>query len=172
MQFRKKNPKAIISTRFGDLEVRFYPEHAPKHVENFVSLAKLGFYNGTTFHRVEPGFVIQGGDPLSKDPDRTLHGTGGPGYGLTPEPNDQPHRRGTISMAKVPRDPNSSRDVTDSGSQFFICLVDNSSLDRTYTSFGKVVRGMDVVDKIAGLPCDERKNPLDPIPMTVTVTGD
>jgi len=169
LKFEKKNPKATISTRFGEIELRFFPDLAPRHVENFLNLAKMGFYNGTTFHRVIPGFIIQGGDPMSRNPDRNLHGTGGPGYGLTPEPNDHPHRRGTLSMAKMPRDADSTRDVTDNGSQFFICVTDNSSLDRMYTAFGKVMRGMDVVDKIVALPRDERDNPLEPVEMTVTV---
>lgn len=169
LKFEKKNPKAVISTRFGDIEIRLFPDLAPRHVENFLSLAKMGLYNGTTFHRVIPGFIIQGGDPMSKNPDRRLHGTGGPGYGLTPEPSDRPHRRGTFSMAKMPRDADSTRDVTDNGSQFFICVADTSSLDRMYTAFGEVIRGLDVLDRIVKLPRDERDNPLESVPMTVVV---
>jgi cyclophilin family peptidyl-prolyl cis-trans isomerase len=168
-QFKKKNPKAIISTKFGDIEIRFYTDLAPRHVENFLNLGKLKFYDGTTFHRVVPGFLIQGGDPLSKNPERELHGTGGPGFSLPPEPSDQPHRRGTVSMAKVPRNQDTTRDVSDSGSQFFICVEDSSSLDRTYSVFGKVSKGMNVVDKIVALPRDEHDNPLEPVPMTVRV---
>jgi cyclophilin family peptidyl-prolyl cis-trans isomerase len=168
-QFKKKNPKAIISTKFGDIEIRFYTDTAPRHVENFLNLGKLKFYDGTTFHRVVPGFLIQGGDPLSKNPERELHGTGGPGYSLPPEPSDQPHRRGTVSMAKVPRNQDTTRDISDSGSQFFICVEDSSSLDRTYSVFGKVSKGMNVVDKIVALPRDEHDNPLEPVPMTVRV---
>jgi cyclophilin family peptidyl-prolyl cis-trans isomerase len=168
-QFKKKNPKAIISTMFGDIEIRFYTDTAPRHVENFLNLGKLKFFDGTTFHRVVPGFLIQGGDPLSKNPERELHGTGGPGYSLPPEPSDQPHRRGTVSMAKVPRNQDTTRDVSDSGSQFFICVEDSSSLDRTYSVFGKVSKGMNVVDKIVALPRDERDNPLEPVMMTVRV---
>jgi peptidyl-prolyl cis-trans isomerase B (cyclophilin B) len=169
MQFEKKNPRATIITKFGEITIRFYPEEAPRHVENFLNLAKLGFYNGTTFHRVVPGFIIQGGDPLSKEPDRRLHGTGGPGYWLTPELNDRPHKRGAVSMAKVPRESNSTRDFNDSGSQFFICVADSSGLDRRYTVFGEVFRGMDVVDKIVAVPRDEFDNPLEPIVMQITV---
>lgn len=168
-QFRKKNPKAIIFTKFGTIELRFFPEAAPRHVENFINLAKMKFYDGTTFHRIVPGFLIQGGDPLSKQPDRSLHGTGTPGYSLPPEPSDRPHRRGTVSMAKMPRTQEATRDVSDNGSQFFICVEDAGSLDRTYTAFGKVVKGMEVVDTIVALPRDERDNPLERVEMTIIV---
>jgi peptidyl-prolyl cis-trans isomerase B (cyclophilin B) len=169
IKFEKKNPRAVISTKLGDMVFKFYPEDAPRHVENFINLAKMGFYNGTTFHRVIPGFMIQGGDPLSKTPDRSLHGTGGPGFGLPPESNDRPHKRGAISMAKLPRESNSTRDFTDSGSQFFICVVDASGLDRRYTVFGEIIRGLEVADKIVALERDERDNPLQPVEMTITV---
>ena len=169
LTFKKKNPKVVISTRFGNITIQFYTDVAPRHVDNFLNLAKIGFYNGTRFHRVIPGFIIQGGDPLSKEADRTLHGTGGPGFGLTPEPSDQPHRRGTVSMAKMPRNEDRTRDVNDNGSQFFICVEDTSSLDRTYTAFGKVRKGMDVVDQIVAVERDTEDNPLDPITMTIDV---
>jgi peptidyl-prolyl cis-trans isomerase B (cyclophilin B) len=169
MEFKKIDPRVTITTKFGEIKIRFYPDAAPRHVENFINLVKMGFYNGTTFHRVVPGFIIQGGDPLSKNPDRSLHGTGSPGYFLPPEPNDRPHKRGAVSMAKVPRESNSTRDFNDSGSQFFISVGDNSGLDRTYTVFGEVFRGMEVVDKIVAAPRDERDNPLEPITVTVTV---
>jgi len=104
---------------------------------------------------------------MSKHPDRDLHGTGGPGFSLPPEPNDRPHRRGTVAMAKVPRNEDSTRDISDSGSQFYIIVQDTSSLDRMYTVFGKVVKGMDVVDQIADLPRDSRDNPLEPVRMRV-----
>ena len=168
-QFKKKNPKAIISTKLGDIEVRFFTDDAPRHVENFLNLAKLKFFDGTTFHRIIPGFLIQGGDPLSKEPGRRLHGTGGPGFSIPPEPSDRPHRRGTVSMAKVPRTEDSTRDVADSGSQFFICVEDQGSLDRTYTAFGKVMKGMNVVDQIVEQPRDERDNPLEPVTMAIRV---
>ncbi len=166
---RKKNPKVVITTRFGAIAIRFFTDVAPRHVDNFLNLAAMGFYNGTTFHRVIPGFIIQGGDPLSKEPDRTLHGTGGPGFSLTPEPSDRPHRRGTLSMAKMPRNEDRTRDINDNGSQFFICVEDTSSLDRTYTVFGKIINGMDVVDAIASADRDPADNPLNPVPMTVRV---
>ncbi|MCA9474081.1 MAG: peptidylprolyl isomerase [Nitrospirales bacterium] len=169
LQFRKKNPKATISTKLGKIEIRFLTDAAPRHVENFINLAKIKFYDGTTFHRVIPGFLIQGGDPLSKKSDRSLHGTGSPGYSIPPETSDHPHRRGALAMAKVPRNEDRTRDVNDNGSQFFICVEDSGSLDRMYTVFGKVIRGMNVVDQIVAGPRDDRDNPLDPIKMTVTV---
>ena len=169
MQFEKKNPRATISTKFGDIVIRFFPDDAPVHVNNFVKLAKMGFYDGTTFHRVVPKFLIQGGDPFSMEPDRTRHGTGGPGYFLNPEPNDRPHDRGAVSTAKQPRDGTSTRDFNDNGSQFFICVTDQSGLDRRYTVFGQVTRGLDVVDKIVAMPRDENDNPLEPVAMKVTV---
>ncbi len=166
-QFQKKNPKAVISTALGDIEIRFYTDDAPRHVESFLNLAKLKFFDGLSFHRVVPGFLIQGGDPQSKNPDRSLHGTGGPGFSLPPEPSDRPHRRGSVSMAKVPRTEDSTRDIADSGSQFFICVEDQGSLDRRYSVFGKVVRGMDVVDQIVAGERDDRDNPLEPVRMKV-----
>jgi peptidyl-prolyl cis-trans isomerase B (cyclophilin B) len=169
IQFKKKNPRAVISTPFGEIHLRLYAEEAPRHVDNFLNLAKMGFYDGTTFHRVVPGFLIQGGDPLSKKPDRSLHGTGEPGYAITAEPNDRPHKRGALSMAKMPKETNSTRNFDDNGSQFFICVADSSGLDRRYTVFGEVVRGMEVVDKIVAAPRDERDNPLEPITVTVAV---
>lgn len=167
LQFKKKNPKAIISTELGEIEIRFFTDDAPRHVESFLNLARLQFFDGTAFHRIVPGFLIQGGDPMSKQPNRDLHGTGGPGFTLPPEPNDRPHRRGSVSMAKVPRDEDSTRDITDSGSQFFIVVEDTSSLDRMYTVFGRVVKGMEVVDQIVAAPRDERDNPFEPITMTI-----
>ena len=169
MKFQKKDPRAVISTKFGDMTIKFYPEDAPRHVDNFLALAKIGFYNGIRFHRIVQGWMIQGGDPLSKERDRTLHGTGGPGYSLPPEPSDRPHKRGAVSMAKMPRESNSTRDFNDNGSQFFICVADSSGLDRRYTVFGEVIRGMDVADKIVALPKDENDNPLEPVEMTISV---
>ncbi len=166
---KKKNPKVVIVTRFGRIAIRFFTDVAPRHVDNFLNLANMEFYNGTTFHRVVPGFIIQGGDPLSKEPDRDLHGTGGPGFSLTPEPSDRPHRRGTLSMAKMPRNDDRTRDINDNGSQFFICVEDTSSLDRTYTVFGKIISGMDVVDNIVAVDRDSNDNPLDPVTMTMHV---
>ena len=148
---------AILETSFGTIELKFFPDKAPKHVENFQKLAKEGFYDGTTFHRVIPGFMIQGGDPNSKDPDqRDLHGSGGPGYSVDAEFNDAPHKRGILSMARA-EDPNSA------GSQFFIVVKESLFLDRNYTAFGEVVQGMDVVDKIVAVARDGRDNPVEPV---------
>jgi len=168
MQFQKKDPRITITTRLGDIKIRLYSDAAPRHVENLLNLVKIAFYDGTTFHRVVPGFIIQGGDPLSKHPDRLLHGTGGPGYFLSPETSDYPHKRGALSMAKMPRESNSTRDFNDNGSQFFICVDDNSGLDRRYSVFGEVFRGIEVVDKIVSVPRDERDNPLQPIIITMS----
>jgi peptidyl-prolyl cis-trans isomerase B (cyclophilin B) len=126
-------------------------------------LSKEGFYNGTTFHRVIPGFMIQGGDPNSKSPDRASHGMGGPGYRLKAEFNSKPHKRGIVSMARA-NDPDSA------GSQFFICVADAHFLDWQYTVFGEVVSGMEVADKIVNMKRDGRDNPLERVEMTVTVS--
>ncbi|HEX5551128.1 MAG TPA: peptidylprolyl isomerase, partial [Nitrospira sp.] len=127
-----KVPKAIIKTKFGEMEIAFFPDKAPKHVENFITLAKSGFYNGTIFHRVIPGFMIQGGDPNTKDPKKPeTYGMGGPGHHVNAEFNDTPHRRGVLSMART-NDPNSA------GSQFFIVVTASTFLDGQYTVFGEV----------------------------------
>lgn len=152
--------EVVIETHLGNIELRLFPEVAPGHVENFLKLAGDGFYNGTTFHRVIPGFMIQGGDPNSRLDDRKLHGTGGPGYTIDAEFNDKPHVRGALSMARS-SDPNSA------GSQFFIVVKDSNFLDRQYTVFGEVARGMDVADQIVSVERDPRDNPLRPIPMNV-----
>jgi len=158
-----KAPKAIIKTKFGDMEVIFFPDQAPKHVENFVSLAKSGFYNGTIFHRVIPGFMIQGGDPNTKDPSKPeTYGMGGPNQRLNAEFNDISHRRGILSMART-RDPNSA------GSQFFIVVKDSNFLDRQYTAFGEVVKGMEVADTIVNLPRNARDLPTERVEMTITI---
>jgi peptidyl-prolyl cis-trans isomerase B (cyclophilin B) len=156
-------PKAIIKTKFGDMEVTFFPEKAPKHVENFIALAKSGFYNGTIFHRVIPGFMIQGGDPNTKDPNKPeTYGMGGPSQRLNAEFNDIPHRRGILSMART-SDPNSA------GSQFFIVVKDSNFLDRQYTAFGEVVKGMEVADKIVSLPRNSRDLPTERVEMTISI---
>lgn len=158
-----KGPRAIINTKFGEMEIEFFPDKAPKHVENFIKLAKSGFYNGTIFHRVIPGFMIQGGDPNTKDhTNKAAYGMGGPGYNVNAEFNDIPHKRGIVSMARA-NDPNSA------GSQFFIVVEDSLFLDRQYTVFGKVVKGMGVADKIVNQPRDARDNPLQRVEMTVTI---
>lgn len=155
---------AIIKTKFGNIELRFFPDVAPNHVKNFIELAKKGFYDGTTFHRVIPGFMIQGGDPNTKDPDKSKHGMGGPGYKIKAEFNAKPHKKGTLSMARA-ADPDSA------GSQFFICVANTPFLDGQYTVFGEVVSGIEVVDKIVNQPRDGRDNPNDRIEMKVGVTG-
>jgi peptidyl-prolyl cis-trans isomerase B (cyclophilin B) len=154
--------RAIIETKIGNIDLRFFPDVAPNHVNNFIELAKKGFYDGTTFHRVIPGFMIQGGDPNSKDADRSRHGMGGPGYTIKAEFNQKSHKRGTLSMARA-ADPNSA------GSQFFICVADAPFLDRQYTVFGEVVSGMEVVDKIVNQPRDKRDNPLERVEMKVKI---
>jgi len=135
---------------------------APNHVNNFIELGKKGFYDGTIFHRVIPGFMIQGGDPNTKNPDRSQHGMGGPGYAVKAEFNEKPHRRGTLSMARA-ANPDSA------GSQFFICVADAPFLNKQYTAFGEVVAGMEVADKIVSQPRDKRDNPNDRIEMKVKI---
>jgi len=158
-----KTPKAVIKTKFGDMEIVFFPNKAPNHVQNFVTLAKSGYYNGTIFHRVIPGFMIQGGDPNTKDPKKPeTYGMGGPSEKLKAEFNDMPHRRGIVSMART-NDPNSA------GSQFFIVVKDSNFLDRQYTVFGEVVKGMEVADKIVSLPRNARDLPAERVEMTITV---
>jgi peptidyl-prolyl cis-trans isomerase B (cyclophilin B) len=154
--------KAIIETKFGNIELKFFPEASPQHVTNFMDLAKKGFYDGTTFHRVIPGFMIQGGDPNSKNPDRSKHGTGGPGYTIKAEFNEKPHKRGTLSMARAAH-PDSA------GCQFFICVADSFFLDKKYTVFGEVVSGMEVADKIVSQPRDKMDNPNERIEMKVKI---
>jgi len=137
---------AIIKTTEGEITLEFWPEVAPKTVGNFTTLAKKGFYDGTAFHRIIKGFMIQGGDPLTKDASKERHwGTGGPGHQIKAEFNDRSHQRGVISMAR-------SASPDSAGSQFFICDGDASFLDRQYTAFGKVIKGEDVLAKIAGTP--------------------
>ena len=144
----------FIETDYGTIEIAFYPDKAPKHVEAIKKLANEGFYDGIRFHRVIPNFMIQGGDPTSKDPTkRHLHGTGGPGFNIEAEFNDVSHKRGICSMARS-QDPNSA------GSQFFICVADCPFLDRKYTVWGNVVDGMDVADKIVALQRDHNDNPI------------
>ncbi len=157
-----KETRAVIKTDLGDMVVEFFPEAAPNHVNNFTVLARKGVYDGTTFHRVIPGFMIQGGDPNSKKADRSLHGTGGPGYRLKAEFNDKPHKRGTVSMAR-------SSHPDSAGSQFFICVADAPHLDGQYTVFGEVVEGMDAADRIAAQKRDGRDNPVSAVPMTIEV---
>ena len=155
-------PIAVIETNFGNIVIQLYPDVAPGHVENFVKLAQDGFYDGTTFHRVIPDFMIQGGDPNSKDEDRSNDGQGGPGFTINAEFSDVPHKRGILSMARA-QDPNSA------GSQFFIVVKDSNFLDGQYTVFGEVIEGMDVADKIVNVERDGMDNPLEKVTMKVTI---
>ena len=165
---------AVISTKFGDIVLEFFDDIAPKHVESFKLHAQNGYYNGTTFHRVIPGFMIQGGDPLTKSEDRGRHGTGGNAakyfgigteteestWDLPAEFSSTPHERGILSMAR-------SQNPDSGGSQFFICVADAPFLDNKYTVFGKVVSGLDVIDAIVNTPRDAKDNPDDRIEMKV-----
>lgn len=143
------NEVAVIKTTDGEMVVAFWPDVAPRTVENFKTLARKGFYNGTTFHRIIKGFMIQGGDPLTKDPANSAkYGQGGPGYTIPAEFSNRPHETGVISMARLPNNINSA------GSQFFICDAPADSpgmraLDGKYTDFGKLIKGYDVLQKIA-----------------------
>ena len=137
---------AVIKTTEGEMVIEFWPDVAPKTVENFKTLAKKGFYDGTCFHRVIKGFMIQGGDPLTKDPNvEPRWGTGDPGYKIKAEFNSRTHERGVISMAR-------SNDPDSAGSQFFICHGAPNFLDGKYTAFGKLIKGDDVLEKIATTP--------------------
>ncbi|MEQ1823351.1 MAG: peptidylprolyl isomerase [Fimbriimonadaceae bacterium] len=163
-----------METKFGRIILRFFEDKAPNHVKNFKDLAKKGFYDGTTFHRVIPGFMIQGGDPNSKNADRADDGQGGPGYSVNAEFSEISHVRGVLSMARS-TDPNSA------GSQFFICVANSFSLDTQYTAFGRVVfdgtekegaeepAGLAVADKIVNQPRDKSDNPNQKIEMKVKI---
>jgi len=154
------NTLAVLQTDMGDITLKFYYDKAPKHVENFVDLASKGFYDGTMFHRVIPGFMIQGGDPLTKkaEDSRRPYGTGGnidasgKEVRIKAEFNDTNHRRGVLSMARA-SDPNSA------SSQFFIVVKDSPFLDHQYSAFGEVVSGMEVADKIAAAPRNAQDRP-------------
>ncbi len=154
--------KAVMETKFGNIELKFFPDIAPNHVNNFIELAKKGFFDGTTFHRVIPGFMIQGGDPNSKDHNKAAHGMGDPGYKLKAEFSDKPHKRGILSAAR-------SGHPDSAGSQFFICVADASHLDNQYTVFGEVVSGLEAVDKIVSQPKDRRDNPEERIEIKVKI---
>src|SRR5438105_6257091 len=140
------NEVAVITTSEGDMVVEFWTDAAPNTIENFKKLARSGFYDGTIFHRIVKGFMIQGGDPNSKDAGKeSSYGEGGPGYKIKAEFNDHSHERGVISMAR-------SSDPDSAGSQFFICLAPVPRLDHQYTTFGKLIKGNDVLDKIGETP--------------------
>jgi peptidyl-prolyl cis-trans isomerase B (cyclophilin B) len=162
-------PKAIIKTKFGDIHIKLYPDLAPNHVGNFIKLAKSGFYDGTIFHRVIPGFMIQGGDPNTKSSLRKdIYGQGGPKDEkgnpilLKAEFSDTPHKRGIVSMARA-NEPDTA------GSQFFIVVEPSPFLDRKYTVFGEVTKGLGVADKIVVLPRNDHDLPNERIEMTVTI---
>jgi peptidyl-prolyl cis-trans isomerase B (cyclophilin B) len=142
------NEVAVIKTNEGEMVVQFWTDAAPSTIENFKKLARQGFYDGTIFHRIVKGFMIQGGDPNSKDPAKeSTYGQGGPGYEIKAEFNNHSHNRGVISMARGP-DPDSA------GSQFFICLAPVRRLDGQYSTFGKLIKGDDVLDKIGNTPVE------------------
>jgi peptidyl-prolyl cis-trans isomerase B (cyclophilin B) len=150
---------AVIKTSYGEMTLAFWPEVAPKHVENFKKLAREGFYDGTAFHRIMKGFMIQGGCPNTKKGARGIPGTGDPGYKVKAEFNDRPHVRGVISAARS-QDPNSA------GCQFFIVHGDARFLDKQYTAFGQLVKGDDVLERIANVPTKsggggEKSTPID-----------
>ena len=161
-------PVAVITTKFGKIVIELADQDAPLTTANFKKLIGDGFYNGTTFHRVIPGFMIQGGDPNSKGANRKTHGLGGPGYTI-PAEIKRKHVRGSVATARLGDESNPSR--ASSGSQFFICVADCPSLDGGYTVFGKVIRGMDVADRIAAQECDPNDNPVERIEMQVTMMG-
>ena len=176
MSTEKENNVAVISTNFGDMVVEFYPDIAPMHVESFIALANEEYFNGTTFHRVIPGFMIQGGDPNSRNENRATHGTGGragkffglgneedPSTWLIPQEfSDTPHVKGILSMART-NDPNSA------SSQFFVCHDNANFLDNNYTVFGKVIDGLDIIDQIANVAKDQNDNPLEKVEMSIRI---
>jgi len=151
---------AVIETTKGTIKFRFFPDVAPNHCAVFKILANSGFYNGITFHRIIPNFVIQGGDILSRDDNPKNDGTGDPGFTINAEFSTKNHKRGTVSTARK------GSDINSASSQFFICLTDLPLLDGQYSIFGEVIEGMDVVDKIANSPRNESNDrPLEDIIM-------
>lgn len=161
-----ENKIVELHTEAGQINLRFFPNIAPNHVKNFIDLAKSGFFDGTKFHRTIPGFVIQGGDPLTKSGNPAAWGTGGSDKLVKAEFNPTPHKRGILSMARS-SDPNSA------SSQFFICVADVPSLDNKYTVFGEVTSGMDVADKIVNAPTvPGTDRPANPVTITKAVVRD
>jgi len=156
---------AELHTSAGEIDIRFFPDVAPNHVKNFIDLAKKGFYNGTKFHRVIPGFMVQGGDPNTTSGSPSTWGTGGSGKNIAAEFNTVSHQRGIVSMARA-QDPNSA------SSQFFIVVKDSPFLDRQYTVFGQVTKGMDVADKIVSAPRDANDRPNNPTSIEKIVIRD
>ena len=162
-----QNKVAELHTSAGEIDIRFFPDVAPNHVKNFIDLAEKGFYNGTKFHRVIPGFMIQGGDPNTISGSPSTWGTGGSGKYVSAEFNSVKHKRAIVSMARA-SDPNSA------SSQFFIMVADYPSLDGQYSVFGQVTKGMDVADKIVSAPTSgpERSSPVNPVTLTKVVIRD
>ena len=154
-------PRAIIHTNYGDMTVEFWPDVAPRTVDNFLKLSREKFYNGTAFHRIIKGFMIQGGCPNSKVGARGVPGTGGPGYMVKAEFNNRAHVKGVLSMAR-------SSDPDSAGSQFFVCHGDASFLNNKYTAFGKLVSGEEVLNKIADVRCvgQEGSTPTERVEIT------
>jgi len=157
--------EALIETNFGNIKIKLLPEIAPETVRNFITLTKSSFYDGTLFHRVIPKFMIQGGDPNTKESDKSVWGQGGPGYNLKAEFSSRSHLRGIVSMARA-SDPDSA------GSQFFIVTSDSTFLDRQYTVFAEVVEGMEIADKIVNLQRDGNDCPLEEAKMLRITTSD
>jgi peptidyl-prolyl cis-trans isomerase B (cyclophilin B) len=156
-QNQTPSEQAVIKTSYGEMTIAFWPDVAPKTVENFKNLARKGFYDGTAFHRIIKGFMIQGGCPNTKEGGKGSPGTGGPGYTIKAEFNGKPHVRGVISMAR-------SSSPDSAGSQFFICHGDARFLDRQYTAFGELSAGEDVLEKIANVPTGgggEKSTPIE-----------
>jgi len=157
--------EALIETNFGNIKIKLLPEIAPETVRNFITLTKSSFYDGTLFHRVIPNFMIQGGDPNTKESDKSVWGQGGPGYNLKAEFNSRSHLRGIVSMARA-SDPDSA------GSQFFIVTSDSTFLDKQYTVFAEVVEGLEIADKIVNLPRDGNDCPKEEAKMLRITTSD
>jgi len=157
--------EALIETNFGNIKIKLLPEIAPETVRNFITLTKSNFYDGTLFHRVIPKFMIQGGDPNTKESNKSVWGQGGPGYNLKAEFNSRSHLRGIVSMAR-------STDPDSAGSQFFIVTSDSTFLDRQYTVFAEVVEGLEIADKIVNLPRDGNDCPLEEVKMLRITTSD
>jgi cyclophilin family peptidyl-prolyl cis-trans isomerase len=160
-----QNKVAELHTSAGEIDIRFFPDVAPNHVKNFLDLAQKGFYNGTKFHRVIPGFMIQGGDPNTISGDPSTWGTGGSPSNVKAEFNSVSHKRGIVSMAR-------SQSPDSASSQFFIVVADSPFLDNQYTVFGQVTKGMDVADKIVSAPKGAMDRPNNPIAITSVVVRD
>ena len=158
----------VISTHLGEIVIEPNHEAAPLTAKNFLKLAEEGFYNQTAFHRVIPGFMIQGGDPNSRSADRSQHGRGGPGYTI-PAEIKEPHVRGSVATARQGDNVNPKKES--SGSQFFINVKDNAFLNEQYTVFGHVIKGMEVADQIVSIPRDAADNPRERVEMTVSVVS-